>query len=70
MAQLHLASHLLCGFVLDGTKLSGHCTDGSWFTAGLHPNDDELYPVEQGDPQPLWDTIESSYFSWSFCEFL
>ena len=64
MAQLHLAGRRLRGFALDGAEVSGHGTDGSWFTAGLHPDNDGLYPVAQGGPQRLWDTIESSYFSW------
>jgi protein-L-isoaspartate(D-aspartate) O-methyltransferase len=64
MTQLHLAGRRLRGFTLDGSEISGHCTDGSWFTAGLHPDNDGLYPVAQGGPQRLWDTVESSYFSW------
>ena len=66
MVQLHLAGRRLRGFLraLDGTELSGHCTDGSWFTAGLHPDEDGLFPVAQGGPQRLWDTVESCYASW------
>lgn len=64
MTQLHLAGRRLRGFVPDGAEISGHCTDGSWFTAGLHPGHDGLYPVAQGGPQRLWDTVESSYLSW------
>lgn len=67
MAQLHLAGQRLRGFLrpLTGSELSGRCTDGSWFTAGLHPIDDGgLFPVEQGGPQRLWDTVESCYASW------
>ncbi len=64
MTQLHLADRRLRGFVLDGPEISGHCTDGSWFTAGLHPDHNGLYPVAQGGPQRLWDTVESSYFTW------
>ena len=64
MVQLHLAGRRLRGFVLDGGEMSGHCTDGSWFTAGLDPGKDGLYPVAQGGPQRLWHTVESSYFSW------
>ncbi|MGH3800484.1 MAG: methyltransferase domain-containing protein, partial [Pseudonocardiaceae bacterium] len=64
MTQLHLAGRRLRGFVLDGTEISGHGTDGSWFTAGLGPDNDGLYPVAQGGPQRLWDTVESSYFCW------
>jgi hypothetical protein len=60
MAQLHLAGRRLRGFLrpLDGVELSGHCTDGSWFTAGLHPDDDGVFPVAQGGPQRLWDTVD------------
>jgi hypothetical protein len=64
LTQLHLAGRRLRGFVPDDEEISGHCTDGSWFTAGLHPGDDGLYPVAQGGPQRLWDTLESSYFTW------
>lgn len=64
VAQLHLAGRRLRGFVPDGTEISGHCTDGSWFIASLHPGNDGLYPVAQGGPQRLWDTVESSYSSW------
>jgi protein-L-isoaspartate(D-aspartate) O-methyltransferase len=64
MTQLHLAGRRLRGFVLDGPEISGHCTDGSWFTAGLHPDHDGRYPVAQGGPQRLWDTVESSYYTW------
>ena len=64
MTQLHLAGRRLRGFVLDGLEISGHCTDGSWFTAGIHPDHDGLYPVAQGGPQRLWDTVESSYYTW------
>jgi protein-L-isoaspartate(D-aspartate) O-methyltransferase len=63
MAQLHLAGRRLRGFLrpLSGAELTGRCIDGSWFTAGLHPNDDGLFPVAQGGPQRLWDTVESCY---------
>ncbi|MGH3912150.1 MAG: methyltransferase domain-containing protein [Pseudonocardiaceae bacterium] len=64
MTQLHLAGRRLRGFVPDNAEFSGHCTDGSWFTTRLHPHHDGLYPVTQGGPQRLWDTIESSYFTW------
>jgi protein-L-isoaspartate O-methyltransferase len=64
MAQLHLAGRRLRGFVLDGAEVSGHGTDGSWFTAGLHPDDDGLFPVTQGGPQRLWDTVESCCALW------
>jgi hypothetical protein len=66
MAQLHLAGRRLRGFLRSpiGPDLSGHCTDGSWFTAGLRPDNDGLYPVVQGGPQRLWDTMESCYASW------
>ncbi|MGH3885472.1 MAG: methyltransferase domain-containing protein [Pseudonocardiaceae bacterium] len=66
MAQLHLAGRRLRGFLrsLNGTELFGHCTDGSWFTAGLHPDNDGLYSLAQGGPQRLWETIESCYASW------
>ncbi|MGH3683653.1 MAG: hypothetical protein ACRDRE_25315 [Pseudonocardiaceae bacterium] len=66
MAQLHLAGRRLRGFVRppDGAELCGCCTDGSWFTAGLHPDDDGLFPVGQGGPQRLWDTVESCYATW------
>jgi protein-L-isoaspartate(D-aspartate) O-methyltransferase len=65
-AQLHLAGRRLRGFVrpLSGTELCGRCTDGSWFTAGLQPDDDGLFPVAQGGPQRLWDTVESGYAAW------
>jgi hypothetical protein len=64
ITQLHLAGRRLRGFALDGAEISGHCTDGSWFTTGLHPGHDGLYPVAQGGPQRLWDTAEFSYFTW------
>ncbi len=66
MAQLHLAGRRLRGFLrpLSGAELSGRCTDGSWITAGLHPDDDGLFPVAQGGPQRLWDTVESCYALW------
>ncbi|MGH3670334.1 MAG: hypothetical protein ACRDSH_06825, partial [Pseudonocardiaceae bacterium] len=64
MTQLQLAGRRLRGFALDGTEISGHCTDGSWFTVGLHPGYGGLYPVAQGGPQRFWDTVESSYFTW------
>ncbi len=64
MTQLHLAGRRLRGFVPDGAEISGHCTDGSWFIAGLYPSHNGLYPVAQGGPQRLWDTVESSYFTW------
>ncbi|MGH3828092.1 MAG: hypothetical protein ACRDQX_13120, partial [Pseudonocardiaceae bacterium] len=66
MAQLHLAGRRLRGFLRqsEGTELSGHCIDGSWFTAGLHPDGNGLYPVAQGGPQRLWDTVESCYALW------
>lgn len=64
LTQLHLAGRRLRGFVPDGTEVCGHGTDGSWFTADLHPGRDGLYPVTQGGPQRLWDTVESSYFTW------
>jgi protein-L-isoaspartate(D-aspartate) O-methyltransferase len=66
MAQLHLAGRRLRGFLrpLSGTELTGRCTDGSWFTAGLRPSDDGLFPVAQGGPQRLWDTVESCYAAW------
>jgi protein-L-isoaspartate O-methyltransferase len=64
ITQLYLAGRRLRGFALDGAEISGHCTDGSWFTTGIHPGHDGLYPVAQGGPQRLWDTVESSYFTW------
>jgi protein-L-isoaspartate(D-aspartate) O-methyltransferase len=66
MAQLHLAGRRLRGFLRPpkGTELSGHCTDGSWFIAGLHPSNEGLYPVAQGGPQRLWDTVESCHAIW------
>ncbi|MGH3696321.1 MAG: hypothetical protein ACRDRX_20385, partial [Pseudonocardiaceae bacterium] len=66
MAQLHLAGRRLRGFMrpFEGTELAGHCTDGSWFTAGLHPDHDGLYPVAQDGPQRLWDTVESCHALW------
>jgi hypothetical protein len=66
MAQLHLAGRQLRGFLrpLNGAELSGRCTDGSWFTAGFAPDDDGLFPVAQGGPQRLWDTVESCYAAW------
>lgn len=64
MTQLHLTGRRLRGFVPDGGEISGHGTDGSWFTAGLHPGHDGLYPLAQGGPQRLWDTVESSYLTW------
>lgn len=66
MVQLHLAGRRLRGFArdLDGAEMSGSSTDGSWFTAGLVPDDDGLFSVEQGGPQRLWDTVESSFAAW------
>ena len=63
ITQLHLAGRRLRGFALDGPEISGHSTDGSWFTTGLHP-DHGLYPVAQGGPQRLWDTVETSHHTW------
>lgn len=64
LTQLQMAGRRLRGFVPDGAELSGHCTDGSWFTVSLDPGEDGLYPVAQGGPQRLWDTVESSYLTW------
>jgi protein-L-isoaspartate(D-aspartate) O-methyltransferase len=66
MAQLHLAGRRLRGFLrpLSGAELSGRSTDGSWFTASLQPDDNGLFPVAQGGPQRLWDTVESCYAAW------
>jgi protein-L-isoaspartate O-methyltransferase len=64
MTQLHLAGRRLRGFTLGGAEISGHGTDGSWFTADLHPDHDGHYPLSQGGPHRLWDTIESSYLTW------
>ncbi|MFN2495170.1 MAG: methyltransferase domain-containing protein [Pseudonocardiaceae bacterium] len=66
MSQLHLSGRRLRGFLpsLNGAEMSGHGTDGSWVTVGLHPDNHRLYPVVQGGPQRLWDTIESCYASW------
>ncbi|MGH3696261.1 MAG: hypothetical protein ACRDRX_20085 [Pseudonocardiaceae bacterium] len=63
ITQLHLAGRRLRGFTLDDVEVCGHCTDGSWFTTGLH-RDNGRYPVAQGGPQHLWDTVESSYHTW------
>ncbi|MGH3697149.1 MAG: hypothetical protein ACRDRX_24735 [Pseudonocardiaceae bacterium] len=49
--------------VPDGCEVSGHGTDGSWFITGLHP-DNGLYPVAQGGPQHLGDTVETGYHTW------
>lgn len=66
LTQLHLAGRRLRGFLrpLTGAEISGRCTDGSWFTAAVQPDDDGLFSVAQGGPQRLWDSVESGYFSW------
>ncbi|MGI9002145.1 MAG: methyltransferase domain-containing protein, partial [Pseudonocardia sp.] len=66
LLQLHLAGRRLRGFrrSIAGRELCGHSTDGSWFTAGLNPDDNRLFPVQQGGPQRLWDTVESSFTTW------
>ncbi len=66
MTQLHLAGQHLRGFLrpAGGMEMSGRCTDGSWCTVGLHPDNDGLFPVAQGGPQRLWDTVESCYAVW------
>lgn len=66
MTQLHLAGRRLRGFLraLNGVELSGHSTDGSWCTAGLARDANGLFPVEQGGPRRLWDTVESSSATW------
>lgn len=66
----HLAGRCLRGFLrplggpLDGSELSGRCTDGSWLTASFRPDGDGLFPLAQGGPQRLWDTVESCYAAW------
>lgn len=66
MTQLHLPGQHLRGFLrpAGGTEMSGRCTDGSWCTVGLHPDSDGLFPVAQGGPQRLWDSVESCYAMW------
>ncbi|MGH3702598.1 MAG: methyltransferase domain-containing protein [Pseudonocardiaceae bacterium] len=66
ITQLHLAGRRLRGFLrpFNGTELSGRCTDGSWFIASFHPDGDGLFPLAQGGPQRLWDTVESCYATW------
>lgn len=66
ITQMHLAGHRLRGFLLDrdDQELSGHATDGSWFTVGLNPNTDAQYPVAQGGPHRLWDTVEHASAAW------
>lgn len=63
LAQLHLAGRRLRGFLGNGTEVAGHASDGSWCNVGLTP-DDGQFPVKQGGPQRLWDTVEASYSSW------
>jgi hypothetical protein len=66
MTQFHLAGRRLRGFLRprNGTELSERCTDGSWFTASLHPDGDGLFTLAPGGPQRLWDTVESCYAAW------
>jgi hypothetical protein len=62
----HPAGRRLRGFLrlLDDAELSGCSTAGSWFTAGLHPDGDGMFPLAQGGSQRLWDTAESCYAVW------
>ncbi|MGH4014580.1 MAG: methyltransferase domain-containing protein [Pseudonocardiaceae bacterium] len=66
LLQLHLAGHRVRGFLRSpgNTELSGHATDGSWFTVGLRTDDDGLFPVAQGGLGRLWDTVESCWALW------
>ena len=66
LLQLHLAGRRLRGFLRPpgGSGLSGRATDGSWFSAGLQPGLDGLFPVAQGGPGRLWDTVESCCALW------
>ena len=66
ITQMHLAGHRLRGFTPDpdGQELSGHATDGSWFTVGLNAAASEHYPVLQGGPHRLWDTVEHACATW------
>ncbi len=70
LTQLHLAglpfARLL--FPIPGTdgddEVDGRATDASWFTANLRPGPDNRYPVMQGGPHRLWDTVETAHASW------
>jgi protein-L-isoaspartate(D-aspartate) O-methyltransferase len=66
LLQLHLAGRRVRGFLRSpgGTELSGHATDGSWFTVGLRADGDGLFPVAQGGLGRLWDTVESCWGLW------
>ncbi len=66
ITQMHLAGHRLRGFIpdLDNQELSGHAIDGRWFAVGLNANATECYPVVQGGPQRLWDTVEHAVVTW------
>lgn len=66
ITQMHLTGHRLRGFIpdLDSQELYGHATDGSWFTVGLNANAADQYPVAQGGPQRLWDTVEHAFATW------
>jgi len=66
ITQMHLAGHHVRGFIPDpdGSELSGHTTDASWFSVGLTADAEGLYPVLQGGPQRIWDTVECAYATW------
>ncbi len=65
LLQLHLAGCRVRGFLRSAcsTELRGHATDGTWFTVGLRA-DDGPFPVAQGGPGRLWDTLESCWALW------
>ncbi len=66
LLQLHLAGYRVRGFLRSpgSAELSGHATDGSWFTVGLRADDGGLFPVAQGGLGRLWDTVESCWALW------
>jgi protein-L-isoaspartate O-methyltransferase len=66
LLQLHLAGRRVRGFLRSrgSAEVSGHATDGSWFTVGLRADGDGLFPVAQGGLGRLWDTVESCWGLW------
>lgn len=67
LLQLHLAGCRVRGFLRSpcSPELRGHATDGSWFAVDLH-TDDVPFPVAQGGPGRLWDTVESCWALWQY----
>lgn len=67
LAQLHLSGLRVRGFLPDPEcvdDLSGRTTTGSWADVALQPDDAGRYPVSQGGPHRIWDTIETAHATW------